>query len=220
MLELNGSTEAQKDTNMTIIFALVSAAAIIMYSAIRKGKPAKVVEQVMIRRYLHRGHAWVRETGDGQVSVGIDEFAGAVIGTIDNVTLPRLLKFVRQGDVAFTVRHAGRVVPIISPVTGWVVEKNEMVKHLPSLVNEAPYGDGWLMRVQPVKLGAQLNNLMTGKSVQQWQDMVKAQLARFFSGTPALMYQDGGAMLTNLADRCSDTEWNTLVQEFFLVNKV
>jgi hypothetical protein len=89
----------------------------------------------------------------------------------------------------------------------------------PALINSSPYGDGWLIRVRPRRLAAQIHNLITGKTSQQWLDGARVQLARFFSGTPALMYQDGGVMLTNIADRCSDDEWNRLVNEFFLVDE-
>jgi hypothetical protein len=44
-------------------------------------------------------------------------------------------------------------------------------------------------------------------------------LRRYFSGTPALMYQDGGVLLKNLSDRCSDDEWNAMVKEFFLLEE-
>jgi len=108
---------------------------------------------------------------------------------------------------------------MVSPVTGRVIEKNEMVLNDPSLVNSSPYGDGWLIRVRPRRLPAQLHNMLTGKPAGQWQDAVRAQLSRFFSGTPALMYQDGGVLVTNLCERCSDDEWNRLLKEFFLVNE-
>jgi hypothetical protein len=74
------------------------------------------------------------------------------------------------------------------------------------------------MRIKPRKLSSQLPNLLSGKAVQQWQEDARAQLSRFFSGTPALMYQDGGVMLKNLSDRCSDEEWEALKKEFFLVD--
>jgi hypothetical protein len=63
-----------------------------------------------------------------------------------------------------------------------------------------------------------LHNLLTGRAAHQWLDGVRADLGRFFSGTPALMYQDGGVMVHDLADRCSDREWEALSKEFFLAD--
>jgi glycine cleavage system H protein len=205
---------------MSAILALVTVIVLMIIGLIRHSSHrAPVASPVMVKRYMHPGHAWVRETGDGDVLVGIDDFAQSLIGTVNGLELPRLLKSVEQGKVAWKVRHGSRAVPMVCPVSGRVIEKNEMVLTNPALVNSSPYGDGWLIRVKPRRLPAQLHNLITGKSAQQWLDGARAQLSRFFSGTPALMYQDGGVMLTNLADRCSDEEWGRLVSEFFLVDE-
>jgi len=155
-------------------------------------------------------------TEDGDVLVGMDEFAQSVIGTVDAVALPRLLRRVAQGGVAWHVLHGDRKLKMVSPVSGWVIEKNEMVLNNPTLINTSPYGDGWLFKVRPTKLSPQLHNLLTGKSVYEWQDHVRAQLSRFFSATPALMYQDGGVIVESLSERCSDEEWKGVTTEFFL----
>jgi glycine cleavage system H protein len=204
---------------MSVILAVTTLFVLLLAEHFRRSHQATTIEKpVFVKRYVHPGHTWLRETEDGDVLVGLDEFAGSLIGSVDAVELPRLLRKLEQGGVALTVRHGSRIVPILSPVSGRVIEKNEMVLTNPSLVNSSPYGDGWLFRVRPARLSSQLHNLLTGKQSQQWLDAVRAQLGRFFSGTPALMYQDGGVMVNNLSDRCSDEEWSRLVKEFFLVD--
>jgi glycine cleavage system H protein len=205
---------------MSAILALATIIVLMVVGLIRHSSHrATIASPVLVKRYIHPGHTWVRETEDGDVLVGIDDFAQSLIGTIDGLVLPRLLRRVEQGKVAWKVRHGSRAVPMVCPVSGRVVEKNGMVMAHPALVNSSPYGDGWLIRVRPSRLPAQLHNLITGKSAQQWLDGARAQLARFFSGTPALMYQDGGVILRDLADRCSAEEWEKLVSEFFLVDE-
>lgn len=201
---------------MSIILAIVFAAILITIAILRPRHARKPVTQVLVRRYVHPGHGWVRMTEDGDVLVGMDDFAQSVIGSVDSVVLPRLLKRVKQGGAAWEVVHGGRKLKIVSPVSGWVVEKNEMVLNNPSLINTSPYGDGWLFKVHPTKLSPQLHNLLTGRTVAEWQETVRAQLNRFFSATPALMYQDGGVMIPNLSERCSDQEWKSLSKDFFL----
>lgn len=203
---------------MSVILALTAALVLIIGSMFRKTKKHPEASPVLVRRYVHPGHTWARVTEDGDVVVGLDEFAQSVIGTVDNVDLPRLLHKVTQGAIALHVKHNHRHVPLVSPVSGRVIEKNEMVLHNPSLINTSPYGDGWLFKVRPRKVEAQMHNLFTGKAVQQWQETARAQLNRFFTGVPALMYQDGGVMLQNLSDRCSDAEWSKIVNDVFLAH--
>jgi glycine cleavage system H protein len=201
---------------MSVILALTTALLLIGWGVIRSRKPQKAAAPVLVHRYVHAGHAWLRMTEDGDVLVGIDDFAQSVIGTVDEIRLPRMLGRVRQGKTGWFVCHGKRVVPIVSPVTGRVIQKNEMVLHNPTLLNTSPYGDGWLLRIRPSKLSPQLSNLFTGRLAMQWQDLARAQLARMFSGTPALMFQDGGVVLRDLADRCSDAEWSAIEREVFL----
>lgn len=204
---------------MSAILALVTITVLIVIGVLRSKRSRVRVEDVIVPRYVHPGHTWVRATEDGDVLVGIDDFAQSLIGTIDDVELPHLLRSVRQGKPAWRVWHGHRLVALVSPVSGRVIEKNEMVLSNPSLINTAPYGDGWLMRVRPRMLSAQLNNLLTGRAAHQWMDTVRARLHGFFATTPALMYQDGGVMLDNLSDRCSDDEWKRIVKEFFLTDE-
>lgn len=203
---------------MSLILALTVATIIILFRMMQKEKPQESAKPVLVKRYVHPGHSWLKLTQDGDVIVGLDEFGQSVIGSIDEVKLPRLFHRVRQGEVGWTIRHGNRVVPMRCPVTGRVVEKNEMVLNNPSLINSSPYGDGWLFKVRPSKINLQIHNLFTGRVASRWQDAERSELARCFSGTPALMYQEGGVMLQNLADKCSDEEWRTIAKQFFQVD--
>ncbi len=203
---------------MSAILALLTALVLILVGAARSKIPKKAPVPVLARRFVHPGHGWIRENEDGHVVVGMDDFSQTLIGRIDHVSLPRLLKFVRQGEVAWHVRHGARTIAMLSPVTGWVIEKNENVRRSPELINDSPYSAGWLMKVYAVELAAQLNNLMTGSMARAWRDLVQSRLSQFFSGSPALLYQDGGVMIQGLCDRCSDEEWQKLAMEVFLTH--
>ena len=205
---------------MSLILALAVATIIILIRMAQKEKPKESPKPVLVKRYIHPGHTWLKLTQDGDVLVGVDDFGQSVIGSIDEVQLPRVLCRLQQGAVGWTVRHGSRVVPMRSPVTGRVIEKNEMVLNNPSLINTSPYGDGWLLRVRPSRVSAQMGNLFTGRVATRWQDAERVDLSRFFSGTPALMYQEGGVLLTNLADRCSDDEWDKIAEHFFQVETI
>jgi len=201
---------------MSTILALITAIVLMVAGTIRSRKTREPVAEVLIKRLVHPGHAWIRTTPDGYAVVGVDEFTQSVVGKIDGVRLPHLLTRVKQGEAAWRLMHGNRALPMISPVSGWVVEKNEAVLRDPTLVNSAPFGDGWLFKVKPYKLTAELRNLLTGREARRWQDAVRGHLQSFFTGTPALFMQDGGVLIQGLADRCSEKEWQKLTSEFFL----
>jgi glycine cleavage system H protein len=201
---------------MSIVLALITATVLIVVGMLRSKKTRAPAPAVLIQRFVHPGHTWARTTEDGYVVVGVDDFAQSVVGEVNSIMLPRLLKRVRQGKVALHLHHGERNLPMVSPVSGWVVEKNAEVLRNPSLVNSAPFGEGWLFKVKPYNLGLELKNLLGGKLSRQWQDATRARLAQFFSGTPVFAYQDGGVMISNLCERCSELEWNGVRKAFFL----
>jgi glycine cleavage system H protein len=201
---------------MSAILSFLTAAILVIIGIFRSKRSTEPTKEVIVRRYVHPGHSWVRETEDGSVLIGIDDFAQNVIGTVESIELPRLLKGVKQGEAAMVLHHGDHSVKMVSPVSGHIIEKNEMVMANPSLVNTATYGDGWLLRVKPSKKVGEMNNLLSGKSLQQWQEAVRVRLHQFFSATPALMYQDGGEFVKDLSDKCSVEEWDKLTKEFFL----
>ncbi len=202
---------------MSAILALITAMILVVISLARSKRQREHPSQSIIERYLHPGHAWARTTGDGYIVVGVDDFAQSVLGKVTEVKLPRLLQHVSQGKASWALGHGDRSLQMVSPVTGWVVEKNEEVLQDPSLINTSPYGGGWLFKLKSYNVGPQLNNLITGKAIRPWRDAVRTRLSQFFSaGRPALLMQDGGVMVDNLVDRCSDEEWEVLRREFFL----
>ncbi len=204
---------------MSAILVILTALILIIVGMTRR-QAHTTAPAVLARRYHHPGHTWLRTTEDGDVIVGLDDFAQNIIGDIDEVELPRLLGKVRQGTKGVSVWHGDRCVELVSPVTGRVVQKNESILANPSLANSSPYGEGWLMRIHPANLENQLGNLLKGRLAQQWEDLSRARLARMFSGTPGLLFQDGGALMRNIADLCSDDEWKTIQREIFCLNEL
>ena len=203
---------------MSLILALTVATIIILIRVMQKEKLKENPKPVLVKRYVHPGHSWMKLTQDGDVVVGIDDFGQSVIGSIDEVKLPRLLRRVRQGEVGWTVRHGQRVVPMRSPVSGRVVEKNEMVLNNPALINDTPYGDGWLFKVRPRKVHFQLRNLFTGRMASQWQDIERAELAAMLFGHTG---PDVSRRRRNVAKPrrpLLDDEWSAIAQQFFLVD--
>lgn len=79
---------------------------------------------------LHPGHAWARSAGRGEVLVGVDDFARAVIGHVQDVDFPANGTTVRQGEPAFVLRGAAGPLPVISPVDGMVIATNPAARAL------------------------------------------------------------------------------------------
>ncbi|MDV5043928.1 glycine cleavage system protein GcvH [Vibrio diabolicus] len=93
-------------------------------------------------------HEWIRDNGDGTVTLGISEHAQEMLGDVVFVDLPDLEDEVEAGESFSLVESVKAASDIYSPVTGEIVEINEELEDSPELINEEPYEGGWIVKVK------------------------------------------------------------------------
>lgn len=99
------------------------------------------------RRYSTE-HEWAMEQG-GRIVVGITDFAQDQLGDVVFVGLPEPGTEVEAGKALGEVESTKSVSDVYSPVSGRVVDRNAEVEQNPELINEDPYGRGWLVAIDP-----------------------------------------------------------------------
>jgi len=117
----------------------------------------KRVELPKDRRYSSE-HEWAQENG-GRIVVGITDYAQDQLGDVVYVGLPDDGAEVHAGQPFGEVESTKSVSDIYSPVSGVVVTTNGAVESNPELINSDPYGDGWLVVIEPAD-GQSLDALM------------------------------------------------------------
>ena len=94
-------------------------------------------------------HEWVRVEEDGSVTVGITDYAQEQLGDIVYVELPEASDDPVQKDEPFAVIESVKAVSdVYAPLTGRVSEVNDELPNSPEVINQDPYGDGWMVRMQ------------------------------------------------------------------------
>lgn len=93
-------------------------------------------------------HEWVRQDDD-MVTVGITDHAQTMLGDLVYVELPEIENSFELGQECAVVESVKAAADIYCPVSGEVVEINEKLLENPQLINEDPYGKGWLLRIRP-----------------------------------------------------------------------
>jgi len=104
-------------------------------------------------------HEWVRNEGDGTVTVGITEHAQDLLGDMVFVELPDVDDEVSVGDDICVAESVKAASDIYAPVTGKVIEVNEDLEDSPELVNSDAFGDGWLFKIK-MEDASELENLL------------------------------------------------------------
>lgn len=94
-----------------------------------------------------KDHEWVKIDGDVAV-IGITEFAQKELGDIVYVEVETVGETIEAGEVFGTVEAVKTVSDLFMPVTGEILEFNQELESSPELVNESPYGEGWMVKVK------------------------------------------------------------------------
>ena len=103
-------------------------------------------------------HEWIRVEGD-EAFVGITDYAQSELGEIVFIDVPTEGETVAQGEVFGSIEAVKTVSDLNMPVTGEVLEINGALDAQPELVNNDPYGKGWIIRIA-IKDAAELDRLM------------------------------------------------------------
>jgi len=119
--------------------------------------------------YDVKNHMWVKVLEDGTAKIGLDDVGQALAKKILFVRLRRPGAKVKKGKPLATIESAKWVGPLISPISGEIVSVNEQLRKKPSLLNEDPYGEGWVAIIKPDNLEEDLKALVTGSEALEAQ---------------------------------------------------
>jgi len=112
-------------------------------------------------------HEWVRDNGDGTVTVGITDHAQDELGDLVFVELPEVGHRVTGGEACAVVESVKAASDIYSPLAGEVTEVNPVLGDAPETINDDSYGAGWLFKLRPSD-ASQLDGLLDAAAYQKF----------------------------------------------------
>jgi len=117
--------------------------------------------------YYTKDFEWLKTEGD-RVRVGITDYAQKQLREIVYAELPSQGTTTKQNEPYGTVESVKAVSDLVAPVGGTIEEVNAEVQSKPELLNEDPYGKGWLLVINPSNLQGELANLMNFNQAVEW----------------------------------------------------
>jgi glycine cleavage system H protein len=129
--------------------------------------------------YLVDKHVWVRFDALDRVTVGMTDVAAHLAGNVIVVSPKRVGRTLEKGQSAATVESGKWVGPVPAPINGEIVEVNENLKAHPELLNEDPYGNGWILRIRPASWDEDKSTLVTGlEGLERYRAKLEAENIR------------------------------------------
>ena len=116
-------------------------------------------------------HEWVKDNGDGTVTIGISQHAQQMLGDVVFVDLPEVESEIDAGESFSLVESVKAASDIYAPITGEIVEVNEELEDSPELINEEPYEGGWIVKVK-MSDASELDNL---KNAEEYADSIEEE---------------------------------------------
>ena len=117
--------------------------------------------------YYHKEYLWAKVEGD-KVKVGMIDFAQKQLNDIVYVELPSAGDEITQNEPFGTLESVKAVSDLIAPINGTIESVNEELESKPELLNEDPYGEGWLLVVAPSNLDEDLKNILNFDAAVAW----------------------------------------------------
>ncbi len=156
--------------------------------------------------YFDRSHTWSFMEKDGRVKVGIDDFLQHVTGPITCVKMKKSGETVNKGEAFLSVIQEGKRLNIKSPVTGTIMEHNDMLIMNSNLVNTSPFNDGWIYKIEPSNWLKDIQSFFMGDRYRTWIHQEMVRLKDFLSSSlkehrlelSAVALQDGGPLQDNV----------------------
>ncbi|MHA1771422.1 MAG: glycine cleavage system protein GcvH [Candidatus Thorarchaeota archaeon] len=113
--------------------------------------------------YYSKDHEWAKVEGD-IVIIGITDHAQHSLHEITYVEISEVGSVIKAGEECGLVESMKASSDILSPLSGEIMEVNSELEDAPEVVNEDPYGKGWLFKLKPSNLDAELKDLMDSKA--------------------------------------------------------
>lgn len=93
-------------------------------------------------------HEWIKKDGSTVGIVGVTQYAQKELGDIVYVELPRVGKSVKKGEEAAVLESTKAAADVYSPISGTILEVNELLRESPELINQSPENQGWIFKIQ------------------------------------------------------------------------
>ncbi len=168
---------------------------------------------------FHPGHCWVRVETHEKVRVGLDDIIARLISNVQLAVLPIEGTFVGEGESMAHIIQEDYVLPVISPLSGTIIETNHRLKNKPALITSDPKGSGWLVTIRPDNLEGDLKKLLFGRKALSWRQKLEGEISNIANSMMKISpekvgptMQDGGTRLSSLAEMLHSVNSKQLTQ--------
>lgn len=172
--------------------------------------------------FFSRLHTWAHLEKSGMAKVGLDDLVVRITGEVNFVSLQKSGDKVKKGDLIAEIEQNGKKLRIYSPISGEILRANAALANDRELLNEDPYGKGWMFEIKPISWVADTNSYFVAEDATSWavqeldrfKDFLSASLGQYSPAQSNVVLQDGGELRDQpLADHPIEV-WQNFQHDF------
>ncbi|MCX6279425.1 MAG: hypothetical protein NT004_15210 [Bacteroidetes bacterium] len=177
--------------------------------------------------YFDKTHTWAFMEQNGTVKIGIDDFLQHITGSITRIEMKKQGDRIRKGEQLCSIIQKGKQLNIYAPVSGTIKAQNHGLTLNSSLLNHAPYSDGWVYQIEPSNWLREIEFLSMADRYKSWLKGEFTRVKDFLAfsiqvNTPGFLpvaLQDGGVLKDNVLADFGPQVWEDFQMKFMDVSK-
>jgi len=172
--------------------------------------------------FYSKNHIWSYLEKSGNARIGLDDLLLHITGEVGVSHLKNPGEFISKGDLLAEIDQNGKSLYIFSPISGKILDSNPSLIRNHELLNEDPYGKGWIYNIKPSDWMAEVNSCFLAEEATNWlnkelsryKDFLAMNIQKYSTMAPMVMLQDGGELAENSLSGLPIELWQKFQEEF------
>lgn len=186
------------------------------------GTLSEKILKIPLGLFYSKNHTWMQLEKSGNAKVGLDDLLMHITGEVNVSNFKQPGEKVRPGDIIAQIEQNGKQLNISSPISGEVQSVNTSINENPSIINEDPYGKGWILKIKPEKWIAETNACLVAEDAEEWlkkeltrfKDFVASSMGKLSPEPSMTILQDGGELSDNPLSGMPNEVWKDFQTKF------
>jgi glycine cleavage system H protein len=172
--------------------------------------------------FYSKNHTWTYLEKSGIAKVGLDDLLLHIIGEVKIQQLINPGENIKKGEKLAEIDQNGKSLSVFSPISGKVLDLNPVLNVNHHVLNEDPYGRGWLYNIKPTNWVSEIPACYLAEEATDWfkreldryKDFLAMNIAKYSPGTSYATLQDGGELIDNSLADLPNEMWQDFQKEF------
>jgi glycine cleavage system H protein len=186
------------------------------------GSLSEGILRIPLGLFFSKNHTWTHLEKSGIAEVGIDDFLLHLTGEVKFTCLKTPGSFISKGELLAGIDQNGKVLQVYSPISGKVTDTNRLLTSAPSVINEDPYGNGWIYKIEPSKWIEETDTYFMANEALEWtrkefsrfKDFIAGSAKKYSPEAAMVILQDGGELCDRPLSDLPPEVWHDFQKSF------